>query len=65
MADGSKPVAFVCEHCGSANVISDTRARWSRRKQEWIVVGHYDSSECLNCEEEDCIVEVELAPTAA
>jgi hypothetical protein len=43
-------------------VTSDTIAQWSARKQEWVVVGHYDSAECLDCEQEEEIIEVELAP---
>jgi hypothetical protein len=58
----SKRVGYVCARCGSSNVISDTTAQWSARKQKWIVIGHYDSSECLDCEQEGRIIEVELAP---
>lgn len=57
-------IQFVCENCGSSNVISDTRAQWNVPDQRWIVVGHYDSSECLDCESEDSIIEVELAATS-
>jgi hypothetical protein len=43
-------------------VISDTRAKWNVSRQQWVVVGHYDSSECLDCEEEESeFIEVELA----
>ena len=58
MAETGKRVRYVCGKCGSTNVISDTRAEWDARQQEWIVVGHYDSSECLNCEAEDAVIEV-------
>lgn len=58
-------VQYLCSNCGSTNVISDTRAKWDVRKQDWVVVGHYDSSECLTCEEEDSLIEVELAPAPA
>lgn len=57
-------VQYVCGKCGSKNVISDTRAEWDLSRQHWIVVGHYDSSECLNCESEDSLVEVELVPAS-
>ena len=62
MAEISKRVGYICARCGSSNVISDTRAEWNTRKQKWVVVGHYDSSECLDCEQEEDIIEVELAP---
>jgi hypothetical protein len=62
MAEISKRVGYVCARCGSSNVTSDTIAQWNARKQKWIVVGHYDSSECLDCEQEEAIIEVELAP---
>jgi hypothetical protein len=57
-----KRVRYVCARCGSSNVTSDTVAQWNARKQEWVVIGHYDSSECLDCEQEEEIVQVELAP---
>lgn len=50
-------VEYVCERCGSANVTSATIARWDTKQQRWIVVGHYDSSECLDCEDETRIAE--------
>lgn len=59
-------VQYLCAKCGSTNVISDTRSKWDVRRQEWIVVGHYDSSECLDCEHgESDLIEVELAAAAA
>lgn len=64
MADDSTRLTYICSGCGSTNVISDTRAEWDVRRQEWIVVGHYDTSECMNCEEEADLIEVELAPAA-
>jgi hypothetical protein len=62
MAETDKRLTYVCGKCGSTNVISDTRAKWSVRQQRWNLVGHYDSSECLDCEEEGELIEVELAP---
>jgi hypothetical protein len=62
MAEIGKRVGYICARCGSSNVVSDTMAQWNARRQKWIVVGHYDSSECLDCEEEESIIEVELAP---
>jgi hypothetical protein len=49
-------VEFVCEQCGSANVSSDAFSRWDVPRQQWVVVGHYDSSECLDCAEETGLV---------
>jgi hypothetical protein len=64
MASDSKRVTYICKQCGSTNVISDTRAEWDVTSQQWIVVGHYDSAECLDCEEEQHLIEVELAPAS-
>jgi hypothetical protein len=64
MPKDAKRVSYVRARCGSLNVISDARAEWNALKQEWFVDAHYDSSECLDCEQEDRIIEVELAPTA-
>jgi DNA-directed RNA polymerase subunit RPC12/RpoP len=58
----SKRVTYVCSRCGSTNVISDALTRWDVRQQAWIVEGHYDSSECLDCEQEAKLIEVELTP---
>ena len=65
MANDSKRVGYVCARCGSSNVISDALAQWSALEQKWVVVGHYDSSECLDCEREQRIIEVELTPASA
>lgn len=65
MSGEAKRVGYVCSRCGSSNVVSDAIAQWNARKQEWVVVGHYDSSECLDCELEEHIIEVELAPASA
>jgi len=61
MNEAGKRLTYVCAKCGSTNVISDTRSEWDVRRQQWIVVGHYDSSECLGCGEEAEPIEVELA----
>lgn len=53
-------VNYTCSRCGSSNVISDTRAEWDQRRQEWLVVGHYDSAECLNCEADTKLIEVDF-----
>ena len=65
MANDGKRVTYTCSKCGSTNVISDTRAQWDVPSQRWIVVGHYDSAECLDCEEDEELIEVELAPASA
>ena len=63
MTEPRKRYAMVCEHCGSSNVVSDARATWDVHQQQWTLVGHYDSSECLDCERETNLIPVELAPT--
>lgn len=54
-------VQYLCSKCGSTRVVSDARAGWDVASQSWTVVGHYDSSECLACEQETEIIEVDLA----
>jgi len=53
-------VEYVCEKCGSANVTSDAVAKWNTEKQHWVIVGHYDSSECLDCADESDLIEREI-----
>lgn len=53
-------VEYVCECCGSTNVTSDAIARWNVPRQQWLVVGHYDSSECLDCARETDLIAREL-----
>lgn len=65
MANDSKRVTYLCEKCGSSKVVSDATAEWDVHQQNWIVVGHYDSSECLDCECETDLIEVEIAPPSA
>lgn len=64
MAYDNKRVTYICDQCGGTNVISDSRAKWDVQTQQWIVVGHYDSAECLDCETERHLIEVELAPAS-
>ena len=65
MANDSKRVTYVCDSCGSTNVISDASTKWDVATQQWIIVGHYDSAECVDCEEERHLIEVELAPASS
>lgn len=58
-------IEYLCERCGSTNVVSDAILRWDVALQTWIVVGHYDSSECLDCAEETDLVEREFASCSA
>ena len=62
MTETRKRVTYVCEHCGSSDVVSDARAAWDLHNQEWTLVGHYDASECLACQRETNLIVVELAP---
>lgn len=54
-------IEYVCERCGSTNVTSDTVSQWSKARQRWITVGHYDSSECHDCEDEADLIPREIA----
>lgn len=53
-------VEYLCEKCGGANVTSDAVAKWNTATQQWVIVGHYDSSECLDCAEEADLIEHEI-----
>lgn len=53
-------VEYVCERCGSTNVTSDAVSRWDVPSQFWVVIGHYESSECLDCTEETDLVARDL-----
>jgi hypothetical protein len=57
-------VEYVCKRCGSTNVTSDTIARWNMAEQRWVIVGHYDFCECLDCEAETNLIERTLAERA-
>ena len=57
-------VEYVCERCGSTNVTSDAVASWSTKRQRWVIVGHYDSSECHDCADEVDLITREIAETA-
>jgi hypothetical protein len=54
-------IEYVCEKCGGANVASDATAVWDAKTQAWIIVGHYDSSECLDYAEERALIPREIA----
>lgn len=56
-------IQYICEQCGGANVTSDAVATWDVRAQRWVIVGHYNSSECLDCKEETNLIEQEMAPS--
>jgi hypothetical protein len=62
MVETRKRVAFLCERCGSSDVVSDARAAWDVPQQEWTLVGHYDAAECMACEQDTNLIVVELAP---
>ena len=64
MTEARKRVAFICERCGSSDVVSDARAAWVVETQQWTLVGHYDASECLACRQETDLIAVELTPTS-
>jgi hypothetical protein len=64
MANDRKRVAYICEHCGSSDVVSDARAAWDVHDQQWTLVGHYDASECLACQRDTSLIAVELAPAS-
>jgi hypothetical protein len=54
-------IEYVCKRCGSTNVTSDAIAEWNAKQQRWIVVGHYDSSECHDCGVETDLIARKLA----
>ncbi len=52
---------MVCSRCGSENVRADAYAEWDVDNQKWELTTTFDKgSVCEDCEETDCIEEVEI-----
>ncbi len=57
----TKPIKFVCSHCGSADVRADAYAEWDPVIQDWLVSAIMDrGSVCEKCGDEASLDEVEL-----
>jgi hypothetical protein len=58
----AKRIAYVCNMCGSSDVLLDGWAAWDTEKQDW-VLDHVSTTEfCEKCYGETSMIEVELAP---
>ena len=53
-------IEYVCDKCGSANLTSDTVSRWNTKNQRWVIIGHYNSSECFDCDGETDLIERQI-----
>jgi len=45
----SVPIQFVCEHCGSNDILTDAWARWNVETQEMELSSVMDAEECVHC----------------
>lgn len=46
-----KPIAYVCPHCGSTDVLADAHAGWNPTTQEWELQNVYPEYFCDACGE--------------
>ena len=46
------PTAYVCEDCGSDDVLGDAHAQWSSTAQRWELVNSFPSTDdfCASCD---------------
>lgn len=51
---------FICERCGSDDVVKDAYAVWDEKRQEWSLTSVFDAVTCLECGRETTIVEKEI-----
>ena len=57
MANG---VGYICEKCGSPNVLFDAYAVWDHIAQRMELHSHYDFESCSTCGSEGSVTEVSL-----
>jgi len=53
-------VTFVCNTCGSEDVVVDAWAYWEKKNQRWRLATTYDHSHCNNCDDERSIKSIPL-----
>lgn len=54
-----RKVTYVCERCGSDNVVRDANAVWSVEDQRWELGGCMDAAYCEACDRETRLNEKE------
>ena len=40
---------YVCDECGSTNILRDAWAEWNVEKQDWVLSEYFDNTECGDC----------------
>ena len=55
-----KQVGYICEDCGSPDLVYDASARWDTRTQSMELSSTYDHCDCLSCESENRQIEVDI-----
>lgn len=50
-----KQVVFVCNTCGSEDVVVDAWAAWDKEYQKWELANTFDASHCNSCDRERSI----------
>lgn len=53
-------IKYVCEACGSEDVVWDAYAEWNQDTQEFELRSTFDYSVCNTCGKENCAVEHEI-----
>jgi hypothetical protein len=51
----SEKAVFVCDTCGSEDVVVDAWAYWEKKNRRWRLANTYDASHRNNCDEERSI----------
>jgi len=54
------PRTFVCESCGSDDVLKDAYAEWDLLKQAWVLSAVFDHTICNTCDGETNVIEAEV-----
>jgi hypothetical protein len=57
-------IKMVCNVCGSENVGQDAFVVWEKQFQRWELSTIYDNADCLDCEKETTIREIDIDSTA-
>lgn len=58
----TKRIAYVCQQCGSNEVVADAWAYWDVDRQDWLLRNTADVAFCGQCEGETSFIEIELHP---
>lgn len=55
----SKPIGYICENCGSTDIVFDAHAEWDHINQRMELRATYDHNSCASCGEENSATEVQ------